>query len=681
MEGSLSGRHNLFRFLTLGLTMALIVYLIPKEGKFKYEFEKGRPWQHEDLIAPFSFAVEKTSDELKQERDKAIESFLPYYRIKPAVPEQQAKQFEELIQRINQKNVKDTSLIAHYRQEGLAILEHVYQKGIAEKPFSEVQNRENPNLILIDNQLATKKSLADYYTIDEVEDYIYEKAAEDSLLTSPVFINAVRSSLKPNIVFDQELSKKKLEEDLSNISYTRGMIQDGEKIIARGNIVTDEKYQVLLSLKNEYESKVVDSSLSYLITAGYMLLVVSLITAFGFYIQFFKVDVLQDNKSVLLIVINIIIFIIASVFVSEQEDLSIYLIPYSMLPIVLIAFFGPRISFVTHILVVLIVGLFIPNSFEFAFLQVSAGFVAVLSMTKVRYLSQFFVACLLILITYIINYFGLNIIKTGNLNEFDWYQLLWFGGNFLLTLIAYPIIYGYEKLFGFTSDITLIELSDLNKSLLRKLSTRAPGTFQHSLQVANLAESVLNEIGGNSLLARVGALYHDIGKMEQPEYFIENQTNNNLHEECEPKESASIIINHVTHGVELANKYNLPDSIIQFIISHHGTSRVEFFYRKQIEEYGEVDTDEADFRYKGQKPKTKEAAVMMIVDSIEAASRSLKKHNSETIDALVDGIINAKIKDNQLAEADISFKDLLLMRKKLKAQLKSIYHVRPEYPS
>ena len=378
---------------------------------------------------------------------------------------------------------------------------------------------------------------------------------------------------------------------------------------------------------------------------------------------------------------HLLFFVYITAYIVQNTGFLIWIIPYCIVPVVLLAFFGVRVAFFTYTLLILICGLIVPNSFEFIIIQFTAGVEALLSMVNIRYISQFFISAILILIVYIVGYLGISVIQSGVIEQLQWSDLGWFGGNFLLILLAYPLIYVFEKVFGFLSDISLLELSDINNKLLKELAGRAPGTFQHSLQVANLAEAVIDRIGGNSLLTRVGALYHDIGKMYNPDYFIENQKHeSNPHDLLTDVESAEMIINHVPKGIETAQENNLPTRVIDFIRTHHGTTRVEYFYQNYKRKHIDENVDEVIFRYPGPKPSTKENAVLMIVDSVEAASRALKQPDEVQIDKLVDKVIDHKIEDNQFDYANITIQEINTSRRLLKKLLKSLYHIRISYP-
>lgn len=660
----------------------LIVFIIPKKGRFKYEFEKEKPWLHDDLLAPFDFPIEKSPEEIELEREGIRENFKPYYLRDSQIVKDKLEAFADALH----KNLEDEPEAVQKRREeilreGEKLLEEIYEQGVVE---NQVKNRNPPEfkLIVVDRQTrrARDRSLQELLSITEAGNYVSEQVEEDTLLKKQYFLNPLLSSITNNIYYDQQLSQATLQDLMENVSLTRGLVQENEKIISRGNIVTPEKYQILLSLKREYEQRISKGG-NIEILLGYFILITLIFGLYTVYIHIFEPVVLKTNRNTILTLVNIIIFIIISIYVVQNPSLNIYVIPYCILPIVILAFFGSRAAFLSILLVVLIVGLIAPNAFEFILIQSLAGLTAVLSMLRIRYISQFFISTMLVFLCYLLTFFAINFVQGVEINAMPWDSYLWFGGNFILTLLAYPLIYAYEKAFGLVSDITLIELGDINRKLLRKLSLKAPGTFQHSLQVSNLAETLITELGGDALLTRVGALYHDIGKMENPGYFIENQKfMKNPHDYLDEAESARIIIRHVSMGDEMGKSYGLPEKIMEFIRTHHGTSRVEYFYQNYLRKNVGQETTDSGFRYPGPRPSTKEQAVVMIVDSVEAASRTLKQVEEGTIDKLVDKIIDNKIADHQLAEADLTLKEISHIRSRLKKLLSSLYHIRVEYP-
>lgn len=672
-----------FRYLLFLIATVLIVYIIPKSGKFQFDYEKGEDWKYETLKAPFSFPIKKSQEELKQEKRAVKKQFRPFYEQQPGVVEQSLRAFsQQILPRAYEENQKvATKPDSLYKQKGRQLLKGVYQKGVIEIARRHQENNTQ-QIRLVEGKTMSPAKLNQFLSSEEAKNRLKQQVKQDDAFNQRFFIEALTSAVKPNVQYNHQLSTRKLDELLDDISVNHGLIEEGETIIAQGTTVTDERYRTLRSLESAYESQTSEGLSRYIIVGGYSLLVIFIMAIFGVYLGFFKQDVVRSTKSLLLILSNIVLFILLTIYVNQNDTLSIYLVPYAILPIVMLAFFGPRVAIMAHLVVVLMGGLFVSSGLEFVFLQIMAGFMSILAMSRIRYLSQFFIASILIAFSYYVSFLGLKFIEVSAFQSIQWISLLWFTGNFVLTLLAYPLIYAHEKLFGFVTDITLIEYADINKKVLRRLSMRAPGTFQHSLQVANLTETVLNEIGGNALLARVGALYHDIGKMDNPEYFIENQRYlDNPHNNLSYEDSARVIISHVPKGVEKARQMGLPEQITKFIRTHHGSSRVEYFYRNYLKQLSEdEEANENKFRYPGPKPFSRETAVVMLIDSVEAASRSQQDPTEDEINSLIDNILDNKLRDNQLEKADITMREFNIIRNRLKRLMKSIYHVRVKYP-
>ena len=489
-------------------------------------------------------------------------------------------------------------------------------------------------------------------------------------------------SLQPDIIFEQELTRKALEEATADISLTRGMVAKGSTIIEKGHVIKQADADILESLRQTFEEQQSEEGLGIISYLGYLLLVSIAISVLLSFLLLLRKDILLDNRKITLLFILIVGITLIYTLILKEQWVNILIVPLCILPLVTRAFFDTRTALFTHVLTTLILGTVAPNGFEFVFMQIIAGMVAIFSIVNMRRRSQLFLAVGVIFVSYIICFAGLSIINEGSINELKLSSVAWLGGNVLLTLFSYPLIFFIEKVFGVTSDFSLMELTDFNSKLLRELSTKAPGTFQHSLQVANLAESVIFKIGGNSLLIRVGALYHDIGKSDMPLYFIENQsTQMNPHDELSFDESAAIIISHVIRGIEKARKNNIPDAVIDFIRTHHGTMMVQYFYQSYLKNYPDSIPDEDDFRYPGPKPFSRETAVLMMADSVEASARSLPHHDADSIDKLVENIINHQINNGQFENCDITYRDITSSKRIFKKMLSSIYHVRISYPS
>ena len=673
-----NNRHYFERYLLLFVSAVIVLFIIPKKGKFKYEYEEGKPWMHEDLTAPFTFAILKNPAAVTSEQNRIVEKFKPFYeRDSKAEKDQKNKFISELSQAMNQDSAISVNLKKFYLSKGLELLGGIYDRGVIN--MDSVQKEKSKGLVITElkNNVTSEKQLFQYYTLDQARNYISNQVTGDSILKPGWFLKALLSSVVVNINYNKDLSDKKLEELLSTVSATQGIVKQDEKIIGKGSMVTPERFRELESLKNEYESNI---GKSFTIPLGYFILIASMFLIFGISLELFRKDISESPRSLILILINILLFTAITAYLPDHGNYNFFIIPYCIVPIILMAFFGLRIGIITHLFVVFLCALIVSDPFEFILVESFAGIAAVLTMAKLRYISQFFISAIFILFTYCLVYSGISLIKISVFSEFDWRNLEWFGANFVLTLLAYPLVYANETIFGFLSDISLIELSDVNNKLIKELFQRAPGTFQHSIQVSNLVESVMDGIGGNALLARVGALYHDIGKLHHPEFFIENQpVNFNPHENIDEHESAAIIIGHVKKGVELARKNRLPKQVTDFIRTHHGTTRVEYFYSTWLQ--GHESVDETDFRYPGPKPSSKEMAVLMMVDSVEAASRTLQKHDDKEIENLVDQIIDSKINDRQFDNASITIQEINAVRRILKKLMKSIYHIRIQYPA
>ena len=486
--------------------------------------------------------------------------------------------------------------------------------------------------------------------------------------------------LRPNVSLDTRLTQKELENRLNNISLTRGSVDEGKLIIAKGEVVEADNLKMLESLKAEYESELWTANNAYFILAGYTILVALVLMMLLLFLKKYRPAVYRNNINVTFIFFNILVMVFLTTLVVKYDADLVYVVPLCILPLILKTFFDARLGLFVHVLTVLILGFVVPNSFEYIFLQIVAGIVTILTVSELYKRANLFISVGQITLIYILGYFAFHIIHEGNLDNVIWVNFGFFLLNGMITLFAQPLIYIYEKMFGMVSDVSLLELSDTNSKLLKEMSNKAPGTFNHSLQVANLAEAAANEIGANAMLVRVGALYHDIGKMNNPTYFTENQTTNiNPHDDLDPKSSAEIIIRHVIEGIEMARKNKLPDRIIDFIRTHHGTTLVYYFYKKFKEEHPEA-TAEKYFRYPGPIPFSRETAILMMSDAVEAASKSLVNPTYPIIDEFVDRIVGGQMQAGQFLNADITFKDIESVKKVLKQRLTNIYHLRVEYP-
>ncbi|MBP8792367.1 MAG: HDIG domain-containing protein [Lutibacter sp.] len=672
--------HSLFYKILLYIaTVILVVYLFPKSGHFKYEFQKGKPWQYENYYAPFDFAIQKSQDEITKEK-KEVEEFSKNYFV---YNEEIAAQVKEEINTKVSDFLSLTELSERertiYQKKTNEIIKNIYRYGFLETS-SEQKNQKTVVTLRRGNKIQ-ETQLHNLFLSEELLDYIKQGIGKEPYSEIEIsLIGIIAKEMKSNVSFDDVFTTKVLNENLSKISLTKGLVSENERIIFKGDIVEGEKFIVLSSLKNEFESQVWSKSNYNWIVTGYTILVALAFLMIYLFLRKYRLDIFENNTKVTFIFFNIILVISLITLIVSYDATYVYIAPIAILPLVHKAFFDARLGLFTHVLTVLILGFIVPNSFEFIFLQIIAGIVTILTISELYKRANLFISVLQITFVYFIAYFAFSIIQEGNAHNLDYNKFIYFTLNGAATLFVLPLIYVFEKIFGLVSDESLKELSNTNSKLLRELSEKSPGTFQHSLQVANLAEACANEIHANAMLVRTGALYHDIGKMLNPMYFTENQhTTVNPHNDLSPKDSAQIIINHIINGIELGKKYRLPDRIIDFIRTHHGTSLVYYFYKKEEEISGDV-VDEADFKYPGPIPFSKETAILMMCDSVEAASKSLKEPNSQSIDLLVERIVNKQMEDGQFMNADITFKELQTTKKVLKKKLKNIYHLRIEYP-
>jgi hypothetical protein len=667
----------IYKYFLYAVSVFCIVFFFPKGGQFKYEFQKGKPWQYENLYAPFDFSIKKSEEEISGEKQRVSQEQLNYYRYDREVVREVFNAFDIKFQESFTADQYDPNQLPSLKTVGLDILERVYENGILLRPD---QSEEGKQVYLIRQNEANQINFDDLYRIRDIEEVIENMLNEKQLGSfgagfQSLFFNLV----KPNVVYDSNLSQKALDDELSKISLTRGTIDEGKLIIAKGEVVESDNYKILESLKDEFESELWASNNYYFILGGYTVLVALVLMMLFLFLKKYRREVFENGTKVTFIFFNILLMVFITTLMVKYNEGYIFVVPLCILPLILKTFFDARLGLFVHVLTVLILGFVVPNSFEYIFIQTIAGIVTILTVSELYKRANLFISVGQITLIYIVGYLAFHIIHEGNLDNIIWLTLGLFLLNGMITLFVQPLIYVYEKIFGLVSDVSLLELSDTNSKLLKELSNKAPGTFNHSLQVANLAEAAANEIGANAMLVRVGALYHDIGKLGNPNYFTENQiTNVNPHDDLTAKDSANIIISHVIEGIELARKNNLPDRVIDFIRSHHGTTLVYYFFKKQQDSGN--DLNEGDFRYPGPIPFSKETAILMMADSVEAASKSLKNPTFMIIDEFVDKIIGGQMSANQFLNANITFREIETIKKIFKQKLTNIYHLRVEYP-
>ncbi|MGB5359140.1 MAG: HDIG domain-containing metalloprotein [Eudoraea sp.] len=677
LDGVYKNQSIIYKYILYVITIACIVFFFPRGGKFKYEFQKGKPWQYENLYAPFDFSIKKTDNEITEERNAIESDQVDYYYYDEDLAAEAYQIFANKFPVVFSTEKFTNRSRRILEALGKDFLDTIYTYGILKKADELISKS---SLYLIKDGEARRLQSDALYRMEAMDDSITKMLNEKRLGSYDAdFKTLFYDVLQSNVSFDEELTRRELEEAISEISLTRGNVDEGKLIIARGEVVEAENLKILESLKAEYESELWTENNYYFILFGYTILVALVLIMLFLFLKKYRPEVFRNNVKVTFIFFNILLMVFITTLVVKYNEAYVYVVPLCIMPLILKTFFDARLGLFVHVLTVLILGFVVPNSFEYIFLQIIAGIVTILTVSELYKRANLFISVGQITLIYIIGYFAFHIIHEGNLDNVNWYIFGFFFLNGMITLFAQPLIYIYEKMFGMVSDVSLLELSDTNSKLLKELSNKAPGTFHHSLQVANLAEASANEIGANAMLVRVGALYHDIGKMNNPTYFTENQvTSINPHDDLDPKESARIIINHVIEGIELARKYNLPDRVIDFIRTHHGTSFVYYFYKKQEEL--DQPFKESDFRYPGPIPFSKETAILMMADSVEAASKSLNNPTYQIIDQFVEKIITGQMNGNQFLNANITFKEIQMIKKVLKQKLTNIYHLRVEYP-
>ena len=666
----------LYKLTIFILATVAIVYLFPKKGKFKYSFSKGKPWQYENLYAPFDFGILKSEDDLDKEKQKIIDNNIPYFEVNNEVSKQAiadlkdnfANVFDEVVEGKKKKKIYDFTL---------KTIKSVYKKGV----FAKAHTYKPEKIVYLKNgNQVSETTFGSILSTEDITPFITKRIKN----TYPDYEDKLTflfyEVLKPNISLNEELTEKAIEQELKKVLNTRGSVEKNRRIIAKGEIVDGDTYQVLKSLQNQYESQIWSDNNQNWIVFGYTLLVALALLMLFLFIKKYRYEVYENNTKLTFIVFNLLLMVFLTTLAVKYNAAYVYVVPICILPLVIQAFFDTRLGLFTHVITVLLLGFVVPNSYEYMFLQIIVGIVTILTVSDLYKRANLFISVGQITLVYIIAYVAFHIIHEGSITQIEELQPIFL---FVLcgfaTLMVHPLIYGFEKIFGLVSDVSLLELSDTNSKLLKELAEVAPGTFHHSLNVANIAEAAANEIGANSMLVRVGALYHDIGKMNAPTYYVENQSNGmNPHDSLSASESAQIIINHTIKGIEIAKKKKLPDRVIDFIRTHHGTSTVYFFYMKEKETNPDVDI--LSFKYPGPVPFSKETAILMMSDSVEAASKSIKSPTSALIDSLVEKIVNKQMDEGQFLNANITFKEIQQIKKVMKRKLNNMYHLRVEYP-
>ncbi|MEC8090516.1 MAG: HDIG domain-containing metalloprotein [Bacteroidota bacterium] len=659
----------IYKVILFLITVFSLVYLFPRSGGFKYNYQTGKPWPYETLLAPFDFPIAKSEEELIAER-LAVAQESPLIFTRDTLAEQRS--LERTRKWIRQQVTPFSS--SRLLKDWDRYLTNLYSPGLIDASFA-IQSAK-PILVVRDN--SAQKLLFSDLKINDSLPFSNESSLLNGIIANASNRLILNEYIESNLVLDSLLTRQKLDESLSLILPTRGVVAEGERIIAQGEVVDQKRFQILNSLRVEYLSDLWASSEQSIII-GYSILVSILIFLTFLFLWRYRPLVYENNTKVVFVYSTILIMVAAIKLAMTYNINFVYVVPLCIVPLLLKTFFDTRLAFFVFLMGLLLIGFMVPSDFSFIFMQLVAGAIATLTMPDLYKRANLFVVAILIVVSYVFCYISFHMIYEGNLSTVSLDNLGFLLINGLGILFVHPLVYVFEKIFGLVSDLSLLELSDTNSKLLRTLSEKAPGTFHHSLQVANIAEAAANEVNANALLVRVGALYHDIGKMNNPLYFSENQsTNYNPHNELDPFESSRLILNHISDGIEIAKRNNLPDRIIDFIRTHHGTTPTRYFYHKAKNE--NEDVDKSIFCYPGPKPYSKETAILMMADSVEAASKSLQEPTAEGIASFVQKIIEEQAEENQFDEADISLREIELIKKILIDKLINVYHLREVYP-
>lgn len=666
-------QNLLYKFLLAIIVIAVIVFLLPKENKFSYEFQAGKPWLHPSLYAPFDFTLKKTKEEIAKEKQFVEDQSITYFFKDTTVIVSVKKNYYQ--KALSYFASVDSAQQEKLLQKGEEFLKKAYRNGA----FYSSQEITDKEVSLVEGNEVSVFSSTDFFFLNQLKESLYSFFKEKPFVEYIDTYYAIFSEVMlPNIFVNEYFTQKALDENLKKIVHSYGLIKKGQLIIEKGQLVTGDKLIMLTSLQKEYTLNSSDN-ITIISLIGYILVVAMLVSMVLLYLYHFKGEMFANNNIVTLIFVTILLFVGAVSWTASVNVDYISALPICVFPLVMKAFFDLRLGMFLYIITLILIGFIVPNSFQYIYTNAIVAGTLLVDTKGLHYRINLFLVITYIVIAYIITYLCHLMIATGTLDNIHYPTIGFFILNGFLILFVQPLTYLYEKIFGLVSNVSLLELSDTHNKLLRELAEKAPGSFQHSLQVSNLAEASALAIGANAMLVRVGALYHDIGKMKNPLYFTENQkTSVNPHDELTPIESAKIIKNHVIDGIELARQNNIPDRIIDFIRTHHGNSLIYYFYKKQLDS-GEPFSEE-DFRYSGPIPFSKETAILMMSDSVEAASKSLVNPDTEAISLLVENIIRKQIEEKQFLNADITLKDIEKIKKVLKEKLFNIYHLRIAYP-
>ena len=667
----------LYKVLIFIVTVSIISYFQPRDSKFNYQYDIDKPWHYGQLMATFDFPIYKSDHLVQKEQDSILAHFHPYYQQDTNVKEEVIKKLRTDYQTHLHNIMPSQSYLTHLIQS----LEEVYNIGILATDEQVQLKKDSINSIMIvQNKVANQHHITELLSVKDAYTRLLNK---DTLRYRSDILQQcnLNEYLYPNLIFDKARTESAKEEVLETYPWANGMVQSGQRIIDRGEIVTEEVFNILESLKKESIKQNSSIGQKHFVLVGQVLIVAIYILCFFIFMELFRKKYYARKRNILLVFALITLYCVTTGIMVSRNFLNVNILPYAMLPIIIRVFLDSRTAFMAHVTTILICSISLRYPHEFILLQLAAGMVAIYSLRELSQRSQLFRTAFIILLTYSLVYFAYELATESDLNKLNWGMYIYFCINSTLILFTYPLLFMLEKTFGFTSDVTLVELSNINNPLLRQMSETVPGTFQHSMQVANLAAEVANHIGAKSQLVRTAALYHDIGKMEHPAFFTENQSGGiNPHKRLKYEQSAKVVINHVIDGLKLAEKHNLPKVIKDFICTHHGKGVTKYFYISWKNEHPNEEIEEDLFTYPGPNPFTKEHAILMMADAVEAASRSLSEYTEESISNLVDKIIDTQVSDEFFKECPITFLDIATAKAVFKEKLKIIYHTRISYP-
>ena len=674
-KDDITWRDVLIRSAIVLISVLIVVWAMPHDNRSYFQVEEGKPWKYADFTAPFDFPIYKSDLAISEERDSAMRYYEPYYSINKETELRMVKKFHtDYADGIPGLPKSFIGIISNR-------LHSLYQQGIMEQEeYNKLRKDTSQMIRVVSGKEAASVSILEVYSSKTAYEQLF---SEDQLsINRPILQKCnLNSYIMPNLIYDRERSETSKNDLLSGIALASGLVQKGQKIVGRGEIVTEKTYRIIESFKRENELRNEDIAHNQISLLGQILYVTILMVCYTLYLTLYRKDYFEKPRSIAMLYTLILFFVLLTALFMRNTLIHVYILPYAMVPIFIRVFMDSRTAFMTHSIMILISAIMLQHPYEFVVIQTIAGLAAITSLRELSQRSQLFKSAIIITLASMITNLAFDWMRADGLAQIDYSTYNYLIANGIALLFAYPLLYLIEKTFGFTSDITLIELSNTNSPLLRRMSEIAPGTFNHSIQVANLAGEIANKIGAKAQLVRTGALYHDIGKLSNPIYYTENQSGIDPHETLTDVESAQIIISHVTEGLKMADKYNLPKVIRDFIATHHGLGKAKFFYIRYHNEHPDEPVDDLLFTYPGPNPFTREQACLMMADTVEAASRSLPDYTEQSIRSLVERLVDTQVAEGYFRECPITFRDIQYAKTVLIEKLKTIYHTRVSYPS